>query len=257
MTSCPDITEIEFLGCRFARLDEAAACDWVIERAGGRVFSYVVTPNVDHVVRLDRERRGAGPEGLRHAYDDADLCLCDSRILALLARRSGIRLPVVTGSDLTARLLSTPLPAGTRIALVGGNDRQRDWLAKAQPQAELFHHRPPMGLRTNLTAQTDAAAFVEDVLPSITLFTVGAPQSEIVAHLIKSRGRARGVALCVGASLEFLSGEKRRAPRVLQATRLEWLFRLANEPRRLWRRYLVEGPAIFRIWHRWRRARGD
>jgi exopolysaccharide biosynthesis WecB/TagA/CpsF family protein len=60
----------------------------------------------------------------------------------------------------------------------------------------------------------------------------------------------------VGASLEFLAGEKRRAPRLVQAASMEWAFRLLSEPGRLWRRYLVEGPAIFRIWLDWRRSLG-
>lgn len=244
--------EVAFLGLRFALLDEAAACDWVVAGSRTPTFRYLVTPNVDHVVRL---HRSADPSRdlLWRAYDEADLRLCDSRILALLARRSGMDLPVVAGSDLTARLLATALPAGTRIALVGGNDAQRRWLAAARPEAQIFHHQPPMGLRTDPAARATVAAFVEEVQAHLTLLTVGAPQSEMIAQLIKARGRAGGVALCVGASLEFLAGEKRRAPRFLQAAKMEWAFRLASEPRRLWRRYLIEGPAIFGIWWRWQR----
>lgn len=245
--------EADFLGLRFALLDEPAALDWVVSRLSWAKFSYLVTPNVDHVVRLCRAAPDPGSDLLRQAYDEADLRLCDSRILALLARRSGIDLPVVAGSDLTARLLSTALPAGTRIALVGGNDAQRRWLADAHPEAEIFHHQPPMGLKADPAAQTLVAAFVEETRAQLTLLTVGAPQSEMVARLLKNRGRAGGVALCVGASLEFLTGEKRRAPRFLQVAKMEWAFRLASEPRRLWRRYLIEGPAIFGIWWRWQR----
>jgi exopolysaccharide biosynthesis WecB/TagA/CpsF family protein len=112
-----------------------------------------------------------------------------------------------------------------------------------------------MGLRTNTEAQAAVAAFIETVRPHLVLLTVGAPQSEIVAQLVKARGQAKGVAICVGASLEFLTGEKRRAPRFVQAMGMEWAFRLLSEPRRLWRRYLVEGPAILAIWLRWRQRR--
>ena len=240
----------EFLGLRFASCDLLAAHDWVIERSREPGFCYVVTPNVDHMVRLHR----ADNPDLWRIYREADLRLCDSRILARLARWSGLDLPVVAGSDLTARLLSQALPEGTRIALIGGSAVQRDWLAAARPEAELFHHLPPMGLRTDIAAQAAVADFIETVRPDIVLLTVGAPQSEIVAQLVKARGRAKGVALCVGASLEFLTGEKRRAPRIVQAMSMEWAFRLLSEPRRLWRRYLVEGPAILLVWLRWRRA---
>jgi N-acetylglucosaminyldiphosphoundecaprenol N-acetyl-beta-D-mannosaminyltransferase len=240
----------EFLGLRFAHCTLTEAADWVRTQTREPGFRYVVTPNVDHVVRLHRE----GDPRLWQTYREAELCLCDSRILARLARSSGLAMPVVAGSDLTAHLLSEPLPEGTRIVLIGGTSAQCDWLAKVRPEAELFHHEPPMGLRTNAAAQVAAAGFIEEAEPHLVLFTVGAPQSEIVAQLVKARGQARGVALCVGASLEFLTGEKRRAPRVLQALSMEWAFRLLSEPRRLWRRYLVEGPAILAIWLHWRRA---
>ena len=88
--------------------------------------------------------------------------------------------------------------------------------------------------------------------PRACIFSaIGAPQSELICALIRQRGEATGVGLCIGASLEFLTGAKRRAPRWMQKAGLEWLFRLANEPGRLWRRYLLEGPAIFWIWWRW------
>jgi exopolysaccharide biosynthesis WecB/TagA/CpsF family protein len=64
-----------------------------------------------------------------------------------------------------------------------------------------------------------------------------------------------GIGLCVGASMDFLSGSRKRAPQWMQQARLEWLFRLLDEPQKLWRRYLVEGPKIFRIWLAWRKAR--
>jgi N-acetylglucosaminyldiphosphoundecaprenol N-acetyl-beta-D-mannosaminyltransferase len=56
------------------------------------------------------------------------------------------------------------------------------------------------------------------------------------------RGRIPAVMLGVGAAFDFISGRKRQAPAVLQRTGLEWAFRLAMEPRRLWRRYLVHNP---------------
>ena len=67
-------------------------------------------------------------------------------------------------------------------------------------------------------------------------------------------GSAKGIGLCCGASLDFLSGKTDRAPEWMRRTRLEWLHRLASEPGRLGRRYLIEGPAIFRIWQRARRG---
>ena len=112
-----------------------------------------------------------------------------------------------------------------------------------------------MGLRHNEHARNEVIEFIESENPHLVLLTVGAPQSEIIAAALGSRSRVGGVALCVGASLEFLTGAKRRAPRTLQVLSLEWAFRLLSEPRRLWRRYLLTGPRIIAIWWRWHQAR--
>ena len=72
---------------------------------------------------------------------------------------------------------------------------------------------------------------------------------------IAEAGDATGCGLCIGASLDFITGRQRRAPRVVQRLGLEWAHRLASQPGRLWRRYLVDGPKIFRLARRWHRER--
>jgi UDP-N-acetyl-D-mannosaminuronic acid transferase (WecB/TagA/CpsF family) len=67
----------------------------------------------------------------------------------------------------------------------------------------------------------------------------------VLAKALQSRGRARGLALCVGASINFLTGTERRAPKWVQYAGFEWLYRLLHDPARLARRYLVRGPRIF------------
>lgn len=251
-----DYPGIEFLGVRFAKLDLDQAISWGRASMAAPSFRYVVTPNVDHVVRL--HRRGDAPwhRAFVAAEAEADLCLNDSRILAKLARRSGLVLPVVPGSDLTRVLLETPLSPTLRIALIGGSDTDLTWLQGRQPGAEVRQFQPPMGVLRSVASQQAIVDFVEELRPQLTLFAIGAPQSEIVAHQLQQRGRTGGVGLCIGASIEFLTGAKRRAPRVMQQVGLEWAFRLISEPRRLWRRYLVEGPPIFAIWWRWHQAHG-
>jgi N-acetylglucosaminyldiphosphoundecaprenol N-acetyl-beta-D-mannosaminyltransferase len=115
-------------------------------------------------------------------------------------------------------------------------------------------HEPPMGLRQNPDAIAAAAQFCADNKARFTFICVGNPQGEMVAQATKLRGDCVGLGLSVGASLEFLAGTRARAPVWMQKTRLEWLFRLTSEPKTLWRRYLVEGPKIFKIWQSWKKA---
>ena len=108
-----------------------------------------------------------------------------------------------------------------------------------------------MGLRTNAAARSEAAAFLASAKARFGFVTVGSPQQEMIACEAAEGPGAGGIALCIGAGLEFLTGDQKRAPRQLQMAGLEWAHRLATNPRRLWRRYLVEGPRIFAIYLAW------
>jgi len=76
---------------------------------------------------------------------------------------------------------------------------------------------------------------------------VGAPQQELLAQQLKTRGVARGLALCVGASINFLTGTEHRAPLWMQGMGMEWLYRLAQAPGSMAKRYLVRCPRIFEL----------
>jgi len=241
---------VSFLDLRFDSLSLDAVAHWIGERDSGSAFAYIVTPNVDHLVRLAK-----APVDVRVAYRDATLCVCDSRVLARLARTTGTDLTLVPGSDLSAVLFETVLRPGDRVCLIGSTSNDTAQLRNVYPQLDIVQYVPPFGLREDAAARARAIAFAADAQARVTLLAVGSPQQELLAHEMRQDGRVRGTALCIGASVDFLVGTKKRAPRIVQKAGLEWAWRLASEPRRLARRYLVEGPAIFAmVWH-WQRAR--
>lgn len=243
---------IPFLGLDFHVVTAAETLEWILDRSRAPSFSYLVTPNVDHVVTL----HSASTSEIEVAISNADLTICDSRVLAILSRLAGISLSVVPGSDLTRDLLEI-CPAGTCLAVIGGSPSLLDKLSDTYPQFQWIAHHPPMGVRQDPVARCAIANFVCHSDAKIFLFAIGAPQSEITCVEIKQSGKGAGIALCIGASLEFLAGGKARAPRWMQLIGLEWLFRLVSEPRRLWRRYLVTGPRILPIWLAWLRLRSS
>lgn len=246
------IDRVEFLGVEFDTLSEHQVIERLSRVTAKTPFGYIVTPNVDHVVRLSGE--GTEP-AFAAAYTDADLCICDSRVLALLARFRGIELPVVAGSDLTAVMMEKILDPGDRVAIVGGSAALAKRLSNRYPDFEFLHHCPPMGLRRDVAAQTAAADFIAEARCRFTILAVGSPQQEMIAARVTG---GTGFGLCVGAAIEFLTGDQVRAPMMMRRAGLEWAHRLASDPRRLWRRYLVEGPRVFLLAWRWRAARaGD
>lgn len=213
----------------------------VAARYGSNRFGFVVTPNVDHMIRCHEDA------AFRSRYESADFALLDSRFAARLLRlMKGLRLPVCTGSDLTAALFRRVIAPHDRVVLIGGTAEQAAQIAALFGLRNMRHMNPPMGFIMKLEAVDDCLAFIEQASPFRFCFlAVGSPQQEMLAALLRQRGIARGLALCIGASLNFLTGRERRAPRWMQRLSLEWLYRLAQDPRRLWVRYLVRGPRIF------------
>jgi exopolysaccharide biosynthesis WecB/TagA/CpsF family protein len=209
---------------------------------GQSSFDYAVTPNVDHVIRYCDDAR------FRETYAQARYVMCDSRILAaILAVARGLRPRVCPGSDLTAGLFSIIAPQD-RIVLIGASAQQALRLAQIYGLQDLQHYSPPMGFIRDDAAVEQALRFVEGHSPFRFCFlAVGSPQQELLAQQLRQRGLARGLALCIGASINFLTGAERRAPAWMQRMRLEWFYRLLQDPRRMAKRYLIRAPRIFAL----------
>lgn len=236
----------DFVGTAFDPVNPVetlARAKWVTHEID---FRYIVTPNVDHIVRLWKE-----PSVYAPLYDAAWMSVCDSRILELLAKISGVPLHAVPGSDLTAQLFDNVIKKDDVINVIGA-DAEIVSIVKARFGLDrVNHHEPPMGMRHKPDAIAAAAQFVADNPARYTFICVGSPQQEMVAKACLERGDCKGLGLCVGASLDFIAGRVKRAPKWMQAVRMEWFYRLLSEPRRLWKRYLVDGPKIFLIWTKW------
>ena len=241
---------IDFLGMDFDILTLEELIVHVRARRDDAPFGYVVTPNVDHLVQIHRQ-----PDLLRVIYRDAAFTVCDSRILAALAKSAGLHLTTVPGSDFTARFLAESIEPEDTVLLVGGNANQAQKLSSLYDLTHLAHYEAPMNLARDAGARSEVAGFVIAHPARYVFFAVGSPQQELIAHEVWKSGKARGTGFCIGASIDFLTGKAKRAPRLMQRLKLEWLHRLIKEPRRMWRRYLVDDIEIFRIYWRWRRQR--
>lgn len=221
----------------------------------GKGQHYVVTPNVDHVVRLENDA------AFRQAYAGATLVLPDGMPLVWASRVLGKPLKErVTGADLLPRACAMGARDGRSIFLLGGREGVAELaarkLAEKYPGLRIAGvYSPPMGFERDPAENRRIAALVNRARPDILVVGLGAPKQElwIAAH---RRSLDFGVALCIGAAIDFAAGTLSRAPRVLRRTGFEWAWRLAREPRRLWKRYLVDDMAFGRIVLReWRRLR--
>jgi exopolysaccharide biosynthesis WecB/TagA/CpsF family protein len=157
---------------------------------------------------------------------------------------AGIRQERVAGSDLPYRLAEEAARRGLTVAFVGGqpgaaaSTAERLTAASPSLQVVLTHEAPP-GMTEDPASLEAFLSELRAARPDLLFLAMGAPRQERFAT---SHDLAAGVVICVGAALDFVSGQRKRAPRAWQVLRLEWLHRIIQEPRRLGPRYLDAGP---------------
>ncbi|HOE95060.1 MAG TPA: WecB/TagA/CpsF family glycosyltransferase [Candidatus Sumerlaeota bacterium] len=228
------------------------AVEWIARWAGQAPFRLVVTPNVDHLVTLQRDAAFGA------AYARADLSLADGQPVVWAARYLGLRgVEKVSGSDLLPALCARGAREGWRAYFVGGRDDEELGLClrrigERYPGLRVGGTSPPFGFEAD-ARQTDALlGRILEFGPDLLLLGVGSPKSEIwLARHAERLGQ--GVGLSIGAGMRFVAGLEPRAPRWMQRAGLEWSFRLMREPGRLWRRYLVEDVRFLPLVLRWKR----
>lgn len=206
---------------------------------------YVVTPNIDHVVLAEDDRH------FRDAYAGASLSLIDGTPLFWSTRLLGQQAPAkVSGSDLVEPLMARAGAKGWKVYLLGAGP------GVAERAGKIFEQRyrtqvvgcdaPMLSLNEDDAATRAAFEKVKAARPDLLLLALGAPKQEILMHRWLPTF-APAVALGIGASLDFVVGTVRRAPVWMQRSGLEWAWRLGQEPRRLWRRYLVNDPRFLKV----------
>ncbi len=249
MTSFPPSHRPVVFGCPVDPLTLGQAVDWVDARIAGRSPGRVGAVNAAKLVKLERE------PALASAVGSCELVVADGMSVVWAARvLTGARLERVAGIDLMDALLSRAAERGHRVYFLGATqevlDRMLGVLRERLPRLRVAgsHHgyfRPdeePELVRTIRAAE-----------PDILFVGMGTPAKE---YWIDRNFRDVGapVSMGVGGSFDVLSGLVKRAPRWMQRLGMEWFYRLLQEPRRLWRRYLIT-TSIF-IWEVMVRALG-
>jgi len=196
---------------------------------------YIVTPNIDHLTRLVIPQEA---KTLQPIYDNASLNLCDSRILEKILKLKGHTVKeVIPGSTLTQKLFGDVLNNNSRILVVGGNEDVISRLKAKYHHLTIQHYNPPMGFINKLEEVNKTLDVIKSSNAQYVFLAVGSPRQEVLAKLIKDHNLINGVALCIGASILFLVGEEKRAPKILQTLHLEWAYRMMQDPKRLVKRY--------------------
>ena len=257
-THIEDASTVDLLGVHFHNVTLEEFLTHVDRIVAGRTPSYVVTPNIDHVVRLESDVE------FQRAYAHAALVVCDSKPLMWAARLLGVTFrQKLSGSDLVHWLSRHASQHNYRLFLLGAapgvTEKARDILASTYPGLSVVGcHSPPVGFERDNRETARIEALLAECRPDICFVALGSPKQE---KWMASHVDSCGVPLMlgIGAGLDFVAGRFKRAPHWVQACGMEWLWRLCSDPRRLFKRYAIDDShffaMVFREWTRGRRMR--
>jgi N-acetylglucosaminyldiphosphoundecaprenol N-acetyl-beta-D-mannosaminyltransferase len=218
-------------------MDMNSVVEKVLGAARQRRFFQVATVNVDFLVNSRRDRE------VRNLLTKVDLNIPDGAPVAWAGRALGYANATrVAGADLVPALMSAASAEGLRVFLLGGQDNSAADAAAVlrarHPQLCISVFEPP---HSSLDQMDDAAILtrITDVEPHILLVALGHPKQD--KWIRRNRALLPMAAIGVGCSLDLIAGRRSRAPAWVQRAGLEWSYRLVHEPRRLVRRYAVDG----------------
>ena len=208
--------------------------------------SYVVAVNTDVIIKIEDD------EYLKNISNEADLTLVDGKPLIWISK--WLKRPIkekISGSDLVPKLCQTAAQKGYTIFIVGGKDGVAD---SARANLERYFdnikivgtYSPPLGFENDADELRRINHKIDDATPDILIVCFGCPKQEKwVYENYKKYGAI--VSICAGATVDFLAGNVKRAPKWMSEHGLEWFYRFMQEPKRLFYRYFVEDIKIMSL----------
>ena len=211
-------------------------------RVDGEGVGLVVTPNLDHIVQLRSDA------ALARAYRHAEIVACDGFPVRYHLRLRGIEAAPATGCDIAAGVMRAErFEPWQRLFFVVDSEATAEgvgaWAARCGLASRVATAVPPAGFETDAAYCAALAGRVAAHGTTVLMMGVGAPRSEIFVDTYRD-ALPPCWALCVGQAVKIEVGLRRRAPALVRKLHGEWAWRIAQEPRRLARRY-VAGSAVF------------
>ncbi len=208
--------------------------------------AYVVTPNVDHIVKLETDKE------LQEVYKDADLILTDGKPLIWISKF--YKTPIkekISGSDLFPLLCEMAAEKGYNMFFLGAGEgvanKAAQNLTNKFPKLNIVGtYSPPFGFEKDKKEIEKIINMVNKANTQILIVGLGCPKQEKFIHKYRKELNVP-ISLGLGASLDFEAGNIKRAPKWMSDNGLEWLYRLSKEPKRMFKRYIVDDVKIFKL----------
>ena len=220
--------------------------DAIEKMISDRKKSYIVPINVDVVMQIENDPK------LKEIVDKADLVLVDGQPLVWIARWH--KKPVkakISGSDLIPELCKVAAKRGYSIFIIGGADGVAE-IAKTNLEKQFIGiqivgtYAPPFGFEKDDNELEKINLMINQKNPDILIACLGCPKQEKWIYDNYQKYNAN-VSICAGATVDFLAGNVKRAPKWMSNHGLEWLFRVTQDPKRLIKRYFIDDVKIISL----------
>lgn len=223
-------------------MEEAVSLIKIWLNESSRDCRFVVTPNVDHIVKLNNN------EMFKKAYQHASLVIADGKPLVWASKLFGEAIEVtVPGSDLVPAIFdrykqdNQPLKIFLLGAGPGVAEKAKIVIHGQWPTVKVVGiYSPDFGFENNKQESNNICQLINASAADLLVIGLGAPKQELWVNAYAASLKVK-VALCVGATIDFIAGEKKRAPALMQILCLEWAYRMMLEPKRLAPRYFLDG----------------
>lgn len=208
--------------------------------------SYVVTPNMDHIVLLEKDQL------FKKVYENAALVLTDGKPLLWIAKWKGTPIKEkVSGSDLFPKMCQLAAKRGYRIFILGAAEgvaeRAANNLKEKYPRLQISGtYSPPLGFETDESEVDKIIDMINAAKTDVLAVSLGSPKGEKFLYHIQNRLNA-ALSISIGATIGFEAGNVKRAPKWMADHGLEWLFRITQDPGRLIKRYWNDAVSIVPI----------
>lgn len=214
--------------------------------------SYVVAINVDVVMKIENDSY------LKQIVDEADMVLVDGKPLIWISKFHGNEVrEKISGSDLVPQLCRVSAEKGYKMFIIGGKDgiakKAKKSLKAKYPDIKIVGtYAPPMGFENDKQELDKINQMISEASPDLLIACFGCPKQEKWIYENISEYNAK-VTVCAGATVDFLAGNVKRAPKWMSDHGLEWFYRFLQEPKRMFKRYFIDDVKIVKLIWKYRK----
>lgn len=247
------LNRMRFMNTYVDNVTEAEAIEHIEYCINNKKIGHVITPNVDQIVRIEKDTY------FKKICDNAELLLVDGHPLIWISK--WYKKPIkekICGSDLVPHLCELASKKGYRVFLLGAADgvalKAADNLRKEYPNIQIAGvYSPPLGFDKNKAEIEHINNMLKASNVDLLFVGMGVPKQDIFIYENMNKYKIP-MSFSIGATIDFIAGKQKRAPRWMTDHGIEWMYRLFSDPKRMFKRYVIDDMQIFKLAWKYRKT---